>query len=66
MIIELYVLAIVLSQGAVNLATFTGPNAMADCAANGQRITVRELGPWKDRVYVNFRRAHCERIEVTP
>lgn len=61
----LYVLAIVLSSSTFNLATFTGPNAMPDCAANAQRITVRERGPVKGRVYINFRHAHCERIEVT-
>ena len=41
---------------AVNLATFTGPNAMQDCVANGKRIEAN--GMFGLRV-----RAHCERID---
>lgn len=44
------------SATALPLATFTGPNAMQDCVANGKRIEAN--GMFGRRVS-----AHCERID---
>lgn len=44
------------STAPLHLATFTGPNAMQDCVANGKRIEANGM-------FGRRASAHCERID---